>query len=84
MNPLTKEEVMQQLSTIFRNVFDDESLQITEATSAADIDEWDSLEQINLLVAIEKNFGIKFHIADVEGLENVGDMADLVLRKKAQ
>ena len=53
---------------------------LTDATNSDDIEDWDSLEQINLLVAIEKQFSIKFSLADVADLENVGAMVDLIER----
>ena len=80
---MTHEELMQEIQEIFRDNFDDDSLVITRETTAEDIEDWDSLEQINLLTAMEKKFGVKFTLDDVRGLENVGDMADLILRLKA-
>ena len=59
---------------------DDDTLEITRSTCADDIEDWDSLEQINLLTAIEKKFNIKFKLADVRGLKDVGDLLDLVAR----
>ena len=79
---MTHEELMQEIQEIFRDNFDDDSLVITRETTAEDIEDWDSLEQINLLTAMEKKFGVKFTLDDVRGLENVGDMADLILRLK--
>ncbi len=76
-------ELMAAIQAIFRDNFDDDSLVLTRATTAEDIEDWDSLEQINLLTAMEKQFGLKFTLDDVRGLENVGDMADLILRLKA-
>ena len=75
---MTREEIFAQLTEIFQDVFDDDEIVLTDATTADDIEDWDSLEQINLLVAIEKQFNIKFQLADVADLENVGAMADLV------
>ena len=75
---MTREEIFAQLTEIFQDVFDDDEIVLTDATTADDIEDWDSLEQINLLVAIEKQFNIKFQLADVSNLENVGAMADLV------
>ncbi len=75
---MTKEEIMGQLTEIFRDIFDDEDIVLTESTTSDDIEDWDSLEQINLLVAIEKHFKIKFQLADVANLENVGSMVELV------
>ena len=75
-------ELMAAIQAIFRDNFDDDALVVTRATTAEDIEDWDSLEQFNLLTAMEKQFGLKFTLDDVRGLENVGDMADLILRLK--
>ena len=75
---MTREEIFPQLTEIFQDVFDDDEIVLTDATTADDIEDWDSLEQINLLVAIEKKFSIKFKLDEVSHLANVGDMVDLV------
>ena len=75
---MTREEIFGQLTTIFREIFDDDEIVLTDATTADDIEDWDSLDQINLLVAIEKKFNIKFKLDEVSHLANVGDMANLV------
>ena len=75
---MNRTEIMAKLNEIFCDVFDDEDIVLTNETTADDIEDWDPLEQINLLVAIEKQFNIKFQLADVADLENVGAMADLV------
>ena len=77
---MTRDRIYEKMTEIFRDVFDDESSVLSDETTADDIEDWDSLEQINLLMAIENNFGIKFRLADVSGLENVGAMIDLVQR----
>ena len=77
---MNEQTILAEVQEIFRDNFDDDSLVITRATNAADIEDWDSLEQINLLTAIEKKFRIKFKLADVRGLKDVGDLIDLVLR----
>ncbi|MDD6187174.1 MAG: acyl carrier protein [Oscillospiraceae bacterium] len=77
---MTRDRIYEKMTEIFRDVFDDESIVLSDETTADDIEDWDSLEQINLLMAIENNFGIKFRLADVSGLENVGAMVDLVQR----
>ena len=56
---------------------------ITRETCADDIEDWDSLEQINLLTAMEKKFGLKFRLDDVRDLKNVGDLLDLIERLSA-
>jgi acyl carrier protein len=76
-------DIMSRLSHVFRDVFDDESLQITEATTAKDIDGWDSLNHVNLIVAVEKAFRIKLTMKEASGLANVGALAELVARKSA-
>lgn len=77
---MTEQEILTAVQDIFRDNFDDDSLVITRGTCADDIEDWDSLEQINLLTAIEKKFGIKFKLADVRNLKDVGDLLDLVAR----
>jgi len=77
---MNRTEIMAKLNEIFCDVFDDEDIVLTDATNSDNIEDWDSLEQINLLVAIEKQFSIKFSLADVADLENVGAMVDLIER----
>jgi acyl carrier protein len=69
------------LEEVFRDVFDDESIAITEETTAKDVDGWDSLTHINLVVATEKRFGVKFTTKEVTGLANVGEFLDLIAKK---
>jgi len=78
---MTRSEIFEHFNSIFRDVFDDDSLVITDSTTAADIDEWDSLTQIMLLVAMEDLFHLQFVVDEISGLKNVGEMADLISRK---
>ncbi len=78
---MTREAVFEKLNTIFRDNFDDDEICLTDATSSEDIEDWDSLEQINLVVAIQDAFGIKFNIDEVNAMKNVGEMADAILEK---
>lgn len=80
---ISKDEIFSAVLQIFRDNFDDEALAITRETNADEIEDWDSLEQINLLTAMEKKFGLKFKLEDVRGLENVGDLLDLITRLTA-
>ncbi|HIX12003.1 MAG TPA: acyl carrier protein [Candidatus Anaerofilum faecale] len=80
---MDEKTILAAVQDIFRDNFDDEELVITRETCADDIEDWDSLEQINLLTAIEKKFGLKFQLADVRGLANVGDLLDLIARMTA-
>ncbi len=80
---MTEQEIFDSVQEIFRTVFDDEDIVLTREMTSADIEDWDSLEQINLLVAIEKRFNIKFQLQDVKDLPDVGSMLDLVKRMVA-
>ena len=75
---MTRETILKDLEVIFQDIFDDEDIVLTEATNSDDIEDWDSLEQIKLLVAIEKKYSIKFKLDDVAKLANVGDMVSLI------
>ena len=78
---MTHEEIMAKIQVIFRDVFDDETLVIRDSTSSADIEDWDSLEHITLVVSMEKEFNLKFDLKEVNELANVGEMADLIASK---
>lgn len=80
---MSREEVFEKLNEVFRDVFDDESIEVVDSTTAEDIEDWDSLEHINLIVAIENKFGIKFKMNEVTGLKNVGEMVDVILGRIA-
>ena len=73
-------KIFEELTPIFQDVFDDESIVLTPQTNANDIEDWDSVAQIRLVVAIEKKFGIKFKTDDLENLNNVGEMAALITK----
>ena len=78
---MTREEIYNRLDKVFQDVFDDEAIHVTDATTADDIEEWDSFEHINLIVAVEKEFGIKFSMGQTNKLKNVGEMVDIILSK---
>ncbi|MDD3413736.1 MAG: acyl carrier protein [Lachnospiraceae bacterium] len=80
---MNREEIFEEVQTIFRNVFDDEELIISDGTNSEDVEDWDSLEHINLVVAMEKKFNLKFDIKEVGTLKNVGEMVDLIERRLA-
>lgn len=67
-------ELLSRLSAIFKDVFDDDAIALSEETSASDIEEWDSLMQIRLLIAIEKDLKISLNPIRIVELENIGDM----------
>lgn len=78
---MSREELYDNLNEVFRDVFDDDEIEVNDATTADDIEDWDSLEYINLIVAIEKKFSIKFNMGEVNKFKNVGEMADSILSK---
>ncbi len=76
-----REEIRSQLTRVFRSVFEDDSIEITDTTTAKDIDSWDSLMHITLVISVEKDFGVRLSAAEVGKLENVGKMLDLLQKK---
>ncbi len=78
---MSREEVFKALDEVFQEVFDDESIHVTDSTTADDIEDWDSLEHINLVVAIENKFNMKFNMNEVTSMKNVGEMVDVILER---
>ena len=76
---VSREEVFERVTDIFRDVFDDDELVISDSTNSEDIEDWDSLEHIQLIVGMEKEFKVKFDIKTVNSLENVGQIVDFIL-----
>ena len=74
-------EILKQLTDIFRDVFGDDSLVLTPQMTADDVEEWDSFNHINIVVATEIRFGIKFKTAELEKLKNVGEYVELISQK---
>ena len=72
-----------ELTPIFRDLFDDDALVPTPELTAAEVPEWDSFNHINLVVAIEDHFGVKFRIAELESLQSVGQLVALLEKKLA-
>jgi len=79
---MSRNEINKALSEIFRDVFDDENIELSDTTTADDVDDWDSLSQITLIGEIESAFSLKFSIKDISALKNVGEMVDLLVNKK--
>lgn len=78
---MNETEIYNALNDIFREVFDDETLAVTGEMSAADIPEWDSFNHINIIVASEMRFGVKFRTAELDQLQNVSDFVELLQGK---
>lgn len=74
---MTRQEIFNKLNEVFSDVFD-EDIVVTDQTTAADIDDWDSLTHITLISEVEDAFGIKFSMNVVLGMKNVGEMADII------
>ena len=87
---MTRETAYERVNKVFRDVFDDESITVKDETTvedqttADDIEDWDSLEHINLIVALEEEFGMKFAMNEVTGMANVGEAVDIILARAAK
>lgn len=77
---MDKKEILAKLNEIFQEIFDDETLIITESTTAQDIEDWDSFAHINLMAVIEQSFQVKFTMEEAFGMKNVGEMIDAIDR----
>ena len=75
---------LEMLEPIFREVFDEESIALSRTTTADDIEAWDSLTHMNLVIALELGFKIKFALGELQLLKNVGEMLDLINKKTAK
>ena len=76
---MTREEVFERLNKVFREVFDDTEIVVGEKTTSNDIEDWDSLEHFNLVVAVDEEFSFKIPMGRVVTMENVGEMVDIIL-----
>lgn len=76
---MTREQLFEKLNDVFRDVFDDVSISVEESTTSNDIEDWDSLEHINLIAAVEQEFGVKFNMGQVVSMKNVGEMAEIIM-----
>lgn len=78
---MDKNQILEEVQEIFREVLDNEEIVLQSATTADDIEEWDSLTHIQLIVAIEKHFKIKFTSKEILSWQNVGEMIDCIAAK---
>ena len=78
---MNTDAIYSQLTAIFRDVFDDETLVLTPETTANDVAGWDSLNHINLITAIEGRFKIRFKTAELESLRNVGHLVEIISKR---
>lgn len=75
---LSEKEIFDRLTFVFRDIFDDKKIVISRKTTANDIDDWDSLEHINLIAAVENEFSVRFKMKEVSSMKNVGEMVDII------
>ena len=75
---------LDRLQDVFRDTFDDDDLTLTRATSAADIEGWDSLAHVTLMKRVEATFGLRLTAAEVTGLKDVGQLLDLIDARKSR
>lgn len=78
---MQESEIYERLTKIFHDVLDDDSIVLTPELTANDVKEWDSFNHINLIVAIEQAFKIKFQTAELESMKNVGHLVALIKKK---
>lgn len=78
---MEKEQILKEINTIFIDVLDNEDILLTHETTAADVDDWDSLTHIQLVVAFENHFGIRFTTMEIQSWENVGAIVDCIKSK---
>ncbi len=78
---MEREALLTKLGEILGEVLENDNLRLTEATKADDVQDWDSTNHVRFLVAIESEFGIRFDVDEIGGLENVGQLLDLVKSK---
>ena len=81
---MTRKEVFNGVQDIFRDIFDEDDMVIEDKTNSDGVEEWDSLNHINLVSAIEKEFKIKFALLELMTLKDVGAMVDLMMTEKLQ
>ena len=75
------EKIYERLNYLFRDFFDDDDIELDADTTADDIDDWDSLNHITLMSAVEEEFGLRFTMGEVSGMKNVGEMVDIISKR---
>lgn len=75
---MSREDILKRVNEIFWDVFDDDTIVVEEQTTAADVEDWDSLSHITLVSEIEEAFGMKFEMKEVLGMKDVGEMLDIL------
>ncbi len=78
---MRQDEIYARLNAVFRDVFDDARIEVGPETTADDIEDWDSLEHIRLIAAVEEEFGVRFKMGEVSTMKNVGEMAEIIQKR---
>lgn len=78
---MIKKDLWDRLNQVFRDVFDDNEINVDESTTSEDIEDWDSLEHINLIEAVEQEFSMTFKMKEISGMKNVGEMAGIIAER---
>ena len=78
---MDQREIFNRLNRVFQEVFDDESIRVSPSTTADDIEDWDSLEHITLISAVEREFRMKFKMGEISPMKNVGEMAGIIAQR---
>jgi len=81
---MTREEILEQLNGIFIEVMDLDEVSLEDETTAADVDGWDSLSHVRLMIAVERAFSVRFSASEIGTLQKVGDLIDLLIKKKTK
>ncbi|MGV6802472.1 MAG: acyl carrier protein [bacterium] len=78
---MTNSDIIDKISQLLADILDNESIQLTEKTSADQVEDWDSVNHVRLLIALEREFQFEFDMEELDGLKNVGALADVINRK---
>ena len=81
---MERNEILKKITEIAHDVFDNDEVQLTEQTTAADVEEWDSLSHLSFVSDVEDEFGITFTLAEVSGSKNVGELVDAIIKHKGE
>jgi len=78
---MNRNDIFLKVKTVFEDILDEIEIDLVEATTAEDVEDWDSLTHIQIITEIEKQFSVRFSTRDIEGLKNIGDMVNLISSK---
>ena len=78
---MRNDDILKRVNNVFQEVFDDDTLEVDYDTTSDDIDDWDSLEHMTLMEAVEKEFDIRFKTSEIANMKNVGETVDIIARR---